>query len=63
MGGRGGGGVEEIMPTTLHCHHRSDCALRWEALDERRFHVYVYLKCIINCEGQSHKTMSTNHKF
>ena len=44
-----GGG--EIIYLSLHCHH----ALRWAAMRATlMFH---------NCEGQSHKTVSTDHNF
>jgi len=46
-------GEKEIIYLSLHCHHHT--ALRWAAM---RVILMFY-----NCEGQSHKTMSTDHNF
>ena len=43
----GGGGGGEIIYLSLHCHHQNDLCILI-------FH---------NCEGQSHKTVSTDHNF
>ena len=48
-----GRGKREIMYLSLHCHHQND-----SMSDESHFNVSD-----INCEGQSHKTMSTDHNF
>ena len=53
--GGGGGGMEggrEIIYLSLHCHHQNDFCIRWAAMGAiLMFH---------NCEGQSHKTASTD---
>ena len=52
-GGRGyegcgeGGRGREIIYLSLHCHHQNDLCILM-------FH---------NCEGQSHKSVSTDHNF
>ena len=40
---------------SLHCHHQNDSCVKVGS-DESHFNVY-------NCEGQSHKTVSTDHNF
>ena len=59
-GGRGGDRdprqVKMELFVTLHCQRQNDCALRWAV-------VRALKKCFVNCEGQSNKTMSTNHDF
>ena len=63
-------GKREIIYLSLHCHYQNDfcikvgcdgshfnvsSALRWAAMGAiLKFH---------NCEGQSHKTVSTDHNF
>ena len=47
----GGGGLY----LKLCCYHQNDSVLRWVA-------VRVTLRCI-NCEGQIHKMVFTNHNF
>ena len=37
---------------SLHCHHQNDSCIKMGS-DECHF------KCFINCEGQGHKTVST----
>ena len=55
-----GGGVGEremdIIYLSLHCHHQNDSCIKMGS-DESHF------KCIINCEGRSPKTVSTDHTF
>ena len=54
----GGGGGGEIIYLSLHCHHQNDLwhyALRWAAMRA--------ILMLHNCEGQSHKTVSTDHNF
>ena len=45
------------MYLSLHCHHQNDSCIKVGS-DESQFNV-----SIINCEGQSHKTVSTNQNF
>ena len=55
-GGRGyAGGEKESIYLSLHCHHQDDLCIKVGS-DESflMFH---------NCEGQSHKTASTDHNF
>ena len=48
-------GKREIIYLSLHCHRQNDSSLTWAAMRAiLMFH---------NCEGQSHKTVSTNHNF
>ena len=47
-----GGGKREIIYLSLHCQHQNDSALRWAVI--LMFHNY---------EGQSQKTVSTDHNF
>ena len=59
--GGGGRGVwswekREVIYLSLHCHHQYDSCIKMGS-DESHF------KRFINCEKQSHKTMSTDHKF
>ena len=49
-----GGGVREIIYLSLHCHHQNDSCIRWVAM---RANVSV------GSDGQSHKTVSTNHNL
>ena len=45
----------EIIYLSLHCHHQNDSCIKMDS-DESHFNVSV------ESDGQSHKTMSTNHK-
>ena len=60
MGGRGygggGGGEREIIHLSLHCHHQNGSCIRMGS-DESHFNVSV------GSDGQSHKTVSTNHNL
>ena len=57
--GRGERGMEvgerEIIYLSLHCHHQNDSCIKMGS-DESHFKVSV------GSDGQSHKTVSTNHK-
>ena len=60
-GENGGGGVwrlgkREIIYLSLHCHHQNDFCIKMGS-DESHFNVSV------GSDGQSHKTVSTNHKL
>ena len=50
----GGGGEEEIIYLSQHCHHQNDSCIKM-GRDESHFNVSV------GSNGQSHKTVSTNH--
>ena len=58
VGGRwhGGGGKREIIYLSLHCHHQNDSCIKMGS-DESHFNVSV------GSDGQSHKTVSTNHNL
>ena len=58
MGGGGGGEwvVMEIIYLSLHCHHHNDSCNKMGS-DKSHFNV------LLICEGQSHKKVSTDHKF
>ena len=47
-------GEREIIYLSLHCHHQNDSCIKMDS-DESRFNVSV------GCDGQSHKTVFTNH--
>ena len=49
-------GEREIIYLSLHCHHQSDSCIKTGS-DESRFNVSV------GSDGQSHKTVSTNHNL
>ena len=55
-----GGGLEvgggEIIYLSLHCHHQNDFCIKMGS-DESYFNVSV------GSDGQSHKTVSTNHNL
>ena len=57
---RGGGGIEvgegETRYLSLHCHHQNDFCIKMGS-DESHFNVSV------GSDGQSHKTVSTNHNL
>ena len=55
-GGRGfgGEGKREIIYLSLHCHNQNDSCIKMGS-DESLFNVSV------GSDGQSHKTVSTNH--
>ena len=54
-GGGGGGGEERLYTYRYTVTFRMTSALRWAAMrDILMFH---------NCEGQSHKTVFTDHNF
>ena len=60
-GEKGGKGVwrwgkREIIYLSLHCHHQNDSCVKVGS-DESHFNLSYY------CEGQSHKTASTDHNF
>ena len=48
-------GEREIIHLSLHCHHQNDFSIKVGS-DESHFTFH-------NCEGQSHKTVSTDHSF
>ena len=54
MSGRGyeGGGRGRLI---IHCYHQNDYCIKMGS-NESPFNI-----SFINCEGQSHKTVSTNH--
>ena len=54
--GYGGGGKREIIYLSIHCHHQNDFCLKMGS-DESHFNVSV------GSDGQSHKTVSTNHNL
>ena len=54
--GFGGGGKREIIYLSLHCHHQNDSCIKIGS-DESHFNVSV------GSDGQSHKTVSTNHNL
>ena len=51
-----GGGGSEIIYLSLHCHHQNDSSIKMGS-DESHFNVSV------GSDGQSHKTVSTNHNL
>ena len=58
---RAGGGLEvegkrEIIYLSLHCHHQNDSCIKTGS-NESHFNVSV------GSDGQSHKTVSTNHNL
>ena len=60
-GEKGGGGVwrlgkREIIYLSLHCYHQNDSCIKMGS-DESHFNVSV------GSDGQSHKTVSTNHNL
>ena len=57
-GGEGGMdvGEREIIYLSLHCHHQNDSCIKMGS-DESHFNVSV------GSDGQSHKTVSTNHNL
>ena len=60
MGGEGyggGGRRTEIIYLSQHCHHQNDCRCIKMSSDESHFNVSV------GSDGQSHKTVSTNHNL
>ena len=50
----GGGGKKEIIYISLHYHHQNDSCIKMGS-NESHFNVSV------GSDGQSHKTVSTNH--
>ena len=52
----GGEGGREIIYLSLHCHHQNDSRIKTGS-DESHFNVSV------GSDGQSHKTVSTNHNL
>ena len=54
--GGGVGGRREIMYLLLHCHHQNDFCIKMGS-GESHFNVSV------GSDGQSHKTVSTNHNL
>ena len=48
-------GERETIYLSLHCHHQNDSCIKMGS-DESHFNVSV------GSNGQSHKTVSTNHK-
>ena len=49
-------GNREIIYLSLHCHHQNDSYIKM-GTDESHFNVSV------GSDGQSHKTVSTNHNL
>ena len=54
--GYGGGGREEIIYLSLHCHHQNGPCIKVGS-DESHFNVPV------GSDAQSHRTVSTNHNL
>ena len=54
--GGGGGGGREIIYLSLRCHHQNDFCIKMGS-DES------YLNVSVGSDGQSHKTVSTNHNL
>ena len=52
----GGGGGRFIYLSPLYCHHQNDSCIKMGS-DESHFNVSV------GSDGQSHKTVSTNHNL
>ena len=50
-----GGGRDYIYPS-LHCHYQNDFCIKMGS-DESHFNQFH------NCEGQRHKTVSTDHNL
>ena len=48
-------GGREIIYLSLYCHHQNDFCIKMGS-DESHFNVSV------GSDGQSHRTLSTNHK-
>ena len=67
MGGGGWGegvwrwGEREIIYLSLHCHHQNDSCIKMGS-DESHFNVSVG-SVSVGSDGQSHKTVSTNHNL
>ena len=58
VGGEGGGGDGTGgLFLTLHFHHQTDSCIQMGS-DESHFNA-----SLTSCEGQSHKTVSTDHNF
>ena len=51
----GGGGRGKYIYLSLHCHHQNDSCIKMGG-DESHFNVALIVR-------DSHKTVSTNHKF
>ena len=51
-----GGGEREIIYLSLHFHHQNDICIKMGS-DESHFNVSI------GSDGQSHKTVSTNHNL
>ena len=49
-------GEREVIYLSLHCHYQNDSCIKMGS-DESRFNVSV------ESDGQSHKTVSTNHNL
>ena len=52
------GRKSEIIYLSLHCHHQNDSCTdsRWAAMES-------HLNVSVGSDGQSHKTVSTNHNL
>ena len=49
-------GEREIMYLLLHCHHQTDSCIKMGSADS-------LFNVSLESEGQSHKTVSTNHNL
>ena len=56
ISGQRGWGEREMIYLSLHCHHQNDFCIKMGS-DESDFNVSV------GSDGQSHKTVSTNHNL
>ena len=54
--GGGGRGRLSFLDISLHCHHQNDSCIKMGS-DESHFNVSI------GSDGQSHRTVSTNHNF
>ena len=52
----GVGGEGDYIPITIHCHHQNDFFIKMGS-EESHFNISV------GSDGQSHRTVSTNHSF
>ena len=54
--GGGGGGRGEIIYLSLHCHHQNDFCIKMSNNES-------YFNVSVGSDGQSHRTVSTNHNL
>ena len=51
-------GDGDYIPIAIHCHHQNDLSIKMGSDESLLFFIFL-----VGSDGQSHKTVSTNHNL